>query len=198
MYWFFQKLTFLEETQPLSFGIPSLKRTMEHCLRKSRILKGQTWLHYTFSAKKCTPHPPSPQDPWISHSLCVRVIFKKYFSPGLVFSSRECTPAWPRARTSLQMNENTKTKTSPTLTEKDLAKDCPEVTTVRTTGELLDSPMSTYTAQKIRECKPTRKKNKKNNHTKCCNLDGKTAENILTVCSGVCSANGRNWRSSAD
>ena len=33
-----------------------------------------------------------------------------------------------------------------TLTENDLAKDWPEVTTVRTTGELLDKPMSMYTA----------------------------------------------------
>ena len=37
--------------------------------------------------KNAPPTPPSHQDPWISHSLCVRVIFKKYFSPGLVFWS---------------------------------------------------------------------------------------------------------------
>ena len=38
---------------------------------------------------------------------------------------------------------------TPTLTENDLAKDWPEVTTVRTTGELLDKPMSMYTAKKF-------------------------------------------------
>ena len=46
-------------------------------------------------------------------------------------------------------NKNTNTNTItliPTLTENDLAKDWPEVTTVRTTGELLDKPMSMYTA----------------------------------------------------
>ena len=67
----------------------------------------------------------------------------------------------------MQQSEKTKTKTKtkicPTLTEKDLAKDCPEVTTVRTTGELLESPMSTYTAQKIRELanQPGKKKQEK-------------------------------------
>ena len=33
-----------------------------------------------------------------------------------------------------------------TLTEKDLSKDWPEVTAVSTIGELLERPMSTYTA----------------------------------------------------
>ena len=71
------------------------------------------------------------------------------------------------------MYENTKTKTSPTLTEKDLAKDCPEVTTVRTTGELLDSPMSTYTAQKIREL---------------ANQPGKKARKIIKQNAAICMA----------
>ena len=50
-----------------------------------------------------------------------------------------------QAQTEIQILIQTLTLT---LTENDLAKDWPEVTTVRTTGELLDKPMSMYTAKK--------------------------------------------------
>ena len=71
------------------------------------------------------------------------------------YSLTETLQIQTQAEIQIQVKVRTQTETqiliqtlTLTLTENDLAKDWPEVTTVRTTGELLDKPMSMYTAKK--------------------------------------------------